>query len=155
MILTDYYKAEKLTVAQCRYDITISTNSYELFENLLINKRKFNVGGLSFNYVDRPATFNGNQNRLAEKAITKGNCNVSSVYVPNVENHLIAYGDINNTNDALILVFSQDYSTIEVFIARGYKNDCMALYQQFIANEFEHEIEVLKAKSKEVFSHSL
>ena len=155
MIFTDYYKAEKLTTAECRFDVVKATNSYELFENLLINKRKFNVGGLSFNYVDRPATFNGNQNRLAEKAITKGNCNVSSVYVPNVENHLIAYGDINNTNDALILVFSHDYSAIEVFIARGYKNDCMALYQQFVANEFEHEIEVLKAKSKDIFRHSL
>jgi hypothetical protein len=155
MIFTDYYKAQKLTQAECRFDVVLSTQSYEHFENLLINKRKFNVGGLSFNFVDRPATFNGNHNRLAEKAITKGNCNVSSVYVPNVENHFIAYGDINTTNDALILLFSQDYSTIEVFIARGYKNDCMALYQQFVANEFEHEIEVLKAKSKEVFSHSL
>jgi len=155
MILTDYYKAQKLTQAECRFDVVLSTQSYEHFENLLINKRKFNVGGLSFNYVDRPASFNGNSNRLTEKAITKGNSNISSVYVPSIFNHLFAYGDINTTNDALILVFSQDFTTIEVFIARGYKNDCMALFQQFMVNEFEHEVELLKAKSKNVLNQIL
>lgn len=155
MIFTDYYKAQKLTPAESRYDVVLSTQSYEHFENLLINKRKFNVGGLSFNYVDRPASFNGNSNRLTEKAITKGNSNISSVYVPSIFNHLFAYGDINTTNDALILVFSQDYTSIEIFIARGYKNDSMDLFQQFVANEFEHEIELLRAKSREVFKHSL
>ena len=151
MIFTDYYKAEKLTDAQSRYDVTLSTQSYELFENLLINKRKFNIGGLSFNYVDRPATFNTNQSKFSEKAITKGNSNISSVHIPNLKNQFIGYGDINTTNDALIVVFSNDYSTIEVFIARGYKNNDFALYQQFVVNEYETEIELLKAKSKKVF----
>ncbi len=155
MILTDYYKAQKLTQAECRFDVVLSTQSYEHFENLLINKRKFNVGGLSFNYVDRPASFNGNSNRLSEKAITKGNSNISSVYVPSIFNHLFAYGDINTTNDALLLVFSQDFTIIEVFIARGYKNNCMALFQQFMVNEFGHEIEILKAKSKHVLNQIL
>jgi hypothetical protein len=35
------------------------------------------------------------------------------------------------------------------------KNDCMALYQQFIADEFEHEIEALKSKSIQVLKENL
>jgi hypothetical protein len=155
MIFTDYYKAQKLTDAESRFDITASTCSYDLFESLLINKRRFNIGGLSFNYGDRPQAFNGNSNRLSEKALTKGNSNISSVFIPSAKNHLIGYGDIHTTNDALILLFSNDYKTIEVLIARGYKNDCMALYQQFIADEFEHEIEALKSKSIQVLKENL
>ena len=59
MILTDYYKGQRLTGAQSRFDITASTWEYDLFERLLINKQKFNVGGLSFNYVPRPDRWTG------------------------------------------------------------------------------------------------
>jgi len=103
---TDYYKFEKLTQAENRYDVTLSTRSYEYFESLLINKRKYNVGGLSFNYVDRPGTWKGDEVRRAEKALTKGNVNLSSVFVPNLIEHLIGYGDVNGTPDALIMLFN-------------------------------------------------
>ena len=89
MILTDYYKAVKMTDAESRYDVTNSTQSYEPFESLLINKRKFNIGGLSFNYVLRPATFKGIDGRRPDMAITKGNVSISSVYVPDLDIPLI------------------------------------------------------------------
>lgn len=151
MILTDYYKAQKLTSAESRYDVTDSSQGYELFESLLINKRKYNVGGLSFNYVQRPASFKGADGRKAEMAITKGNANVSSVHIPDLQNNQIGYGDVNGTNDALITIFSNDYKTIEIFIARGYKNDVLALYEEIKAGYLDAEIGVLKAKAKEVF----
>ena len=59
MILTDYYKGEKLTDAKSRFDITASTGEYDLFESLLINKAKFNIGGLSFNFSLQPERFGG------------------------------------------------------------------------------------------------
>lgn len=151
MILTDYYKAEKLTDAESRFDVTSSTQSYELFESLLINKRKYNIGGLSFNYVPRPATFKGETGRKTEMAITKGNVNISGIYVPDLHSIHISYGDVNGTNDALIAIFSNDKTTIELFIARGYKNDVLALYEEIKAGYLDAEIEALKAKAKDVF----
>ena len=105
MILTDYYHAQKLTGAESRFDITHSSQSYELFESLLINKRKFNVGGLSFNYVPRPASFKGIDGRKTEMAITKGNVNISSIHVPDLQNIQIGYGCIIPT----ILTTCSDY----------------------------------------------
>ena len=145
MILTDYYKAVKMTDAESRYDVTNSTQSYEPFESLLINKRKFNIGGLSFNYVLRPATFKGIDGRRPDMAITKGNVSISSVYVPDLLKKLLAHGNINGTNDALIFVFSADMQIIELFIARGYKNDETALYQMVKAGELDAEMEALRA----------
>lgn len=147
MILTDYYKAQKLTNAESRYDVVESAGSYEYLESLLINKRKFNVGGLSFNYVPRPTTFKGADGRKAEMAITKGNANISSVYVPDLPNNHIGYDDINGTQDALIVLISGDKQTMELFIARGYKNDVLALYEEMKAGMLDADMAALKVKS--------
>ncbi len=151
MILTDYYKGQRLTGAESRYDVTYSTQGYDLLETLLINKRKFNVGGLSFNYVPRPASFKGIDGRKTDMAITKGNANISSVYTPDLQKHLIGSGDVNGTKDALIFVFSSDYATIEIFVARGYANDELALYEAAKTGELDAEIEALRTKAKNVF----
>ena len=155
MILTDYYKTQKLTDAASRYDVTQSTASYDLFENLLINKKKFNVGGLSLNYVDRPKDWKGDAARIADKAFTKGAMNLSSIYVPDLQKPLIAYGDIKGTHDALLILFSADYATIEVFVGRGYANDMMALYTHAKEGELIEDMEALKAKAKQVFKGQL
>lgn len=147
---TDYYQFEKLTDSEYRYDATKGTCSYEYFENILINKRKYNVGGLSFNYVDRPSTWKGEHGRRAEKALTKGNVNISSVFVPNLKEHLIGYGDISSTQDALIIIFNASYTIIEVFIARGFVNDIQALYTAVKEGEYLNELETLRAKAKNV-----
>ena len=151
MILTDYYKAKKVGTAQYRFDVMESSQSYEYFENLLINKRKLNVGGLSFNYLPRPDDWAGAKERKPDMAITKGNTNVSSVFIPDLKTHLIGYGDINGSQDALILQFSTDYSTIEVFIARGYKNHISALYTAFKEGDLQEEAEGLRTKALNVF----
>jgi hypothetical protein len=148
MIFDAYYKFEKLTPAKFRYDATQCTNLYDYFERLLINQRSFNVGGLSFNYVDRPNSWKRDEGRRAEKAITKGNHNVSSVFIPSLNTHLIGYGDINNTPDALILMFDATYTIIEVFIAKGYANDILALYTLVKEGEYNHEFELLRSNSK-------
>jgi len=148
MILTDYYKAEKLTEAKSRFDITISTGDYDYFENLLINKQKFNIGGLSFNCGQRPDRWKG---KRTDMAITKGSHNITSVKRPNPENNF-AFGDINGTNDGCIIIFNPDFkqtgiTTIDIFIARGLRNDTTPLWDLLIDRELDSEIETLRKKA--------
>lgn len=148
MIFTDYYKGEKLTDAKSRYDITASTGEYDYFENLLINKRGYNVGGLSFNLVARPDRWKGTRTDLA---ITKGSDNITSVKRPNIEIN-VAYGDIKGKKDGCIIVFNSDFkqtgiTTIELFIARGLRNDTNSLWDLFTDGELNHEIEALRQKA--------
>jgi len=152
MILTDYYKGQKLTDAQSRFDITASTGEYDLFERLLINKQKFNIGGLSFNFGQRPDRWKG---KKTDMAITKGSQNITSVKRPNLENN-VAYGDINGSNDSCIIVFNPDYketgiTTIEIFIARGLRNDTDGLWQLFTDGELKSDIEALREKAVTIF----
>lgn len=148
MILTDYYKAQKLTQAQYRFDVTASTGEYDLFETLLINKKVFNVGGLSLNCGHRPEKWSGSKTDLA---ITKRSHNITSIKRPNIESPY-GYGDINGTNDGCIIVFNSDFketgiTTIELFIARGCKNDTTSLWELFTDGEMDYEIEELRKKA--------
>jgi len=148
MILTDYYKGEKLTDAKSRFDITASSGEYDLFECLLINKRKFNIGGLSFNYGDRPKNWKGKD---TDKAITRNNSNITTVKRADLETN-IAYGDINTTNDGCIILFNGDFksvgiNTIEIFIARGCRNDQISLKDRFEFEDLQHEVDILRAKA--------
>ena len=68
MILTDYYKAEKLpeSKSKLRYDVTASTGNYEPFEAL---KKKNNI---HFYYGKVPDKFKKGGKNDAEMCITNG-----------------------------------------------------------------------------------
>lgn len=139
MILTDYYKFVHLpdSKSKMRRDCIASTQSYNEFESLR-NKQ----GELFIYFGDVPQKFNGGIYRRANKAITKGK-NISSIFVPDVLQNL-AYGDIMGTKDAILILFEEDYKTIEIFVARGQKNNSYNLWLMFVGGELNDEISKLK-----------
>ena len=148
MILTDFYKGEKLTDAKCRYDVTASTGEYDLFESILINKTRYNVGGLSFNLVTRPDRW---KKKNADLAICKGSHNISSLLRPDLSLNF-AFGDINGKLDAVVFIFNPDWkeagiNTLEIFIARGLRNDLNSLWDLLIDGELDEEIEIFRKKA--------
>ncbi len=142
MILTDYYKMAKLpeVKSKLRIDCTASTKSYPDFEALR-NKKE----ALFFYFVDVPDSFSGNAKRKAGKALTKTK-SISSIYVPDIQKKY-AYGDMVGTSDALLFIFNNDYSEIEIFIARGQRNNVKPLYNLFSDGELNDEIEQLRKRA--------
>ena len=142
MILTDYYKGEHLPdAAKTRFDITASTGSYEPFETKLKTKK-----GLSFYFGDVPERFRFSGKERPDKAITKGD-NISSVFVPDVTLPF-GFGDVNHTTDAILLIFSNDWQVIEIFIARGQRNNKRNLYHLLCDGELESELATLRSNAK-------
>ena len=143
MILTDYYKGENLPESKkTRYDVTASTRSYEYFET----KLKTRTGSLAFYFGDIPDRWHFSSKDKPDKAITKGD-NISSIFVPDVTLPF-AFGDIKGTLDAILLVFSDSWQMIEIFIARGQKNNRRNLYSLLCDGELENEIESLRKKAE-------
>jgi len=142
MILTDYYKMDKLPdqKSKLRLDCTASTNSYPEFEALR-NKK----GNLFIYYGDVPSNFGGNIHRKADKAITKTK-NISSVYAPDITK-LLAYGDVRGTQDGLLIIFNSNYTQIEIFVARGQGNNSIQLYNLLADGELLQEIEELRKRA--------
>jgi len=148
MILTDYYKGVRLNeqLAKYRFEVLRGTFKYDPFQLLLINKGKPNPGGMSFNFVPRPQKWKGEER--PDMAITKGSVNISSVHIPDPSKPF-AYGDINGTKDACLMVFNNDYREIgiihiELFICRGQKHNRKNLWYELVDSELDHEIELLR-----------
>ncbi len=145
MILTDYYKMQEIKPLKShRFDCVASTGEYEPFE-LIAQRAK--VKRLFFYYNGVPDTFSANAQRKADRAITNGD-NISSVYIPDLENPLRGYGDAKGTNDGLLFLFSEDYKQLEVFVARGYKNNIKNLCNLFLDGELDGEINTLRERAK-------
>jgi hypothetical protein len=143
MIFTDYYKGENLPGnSKTRYDVTSSTGSYEYFETKLRNKK----GGLTFYFSDVPVFFKFASKERPDKTISKGE-NISSVFVPD-PTAPNGYGDIYQTQDAIIILFSKDYKVIEIFIARGQRNNRINLYFLQGHEDIQNEFETLRNRAK-------
>ncbi len=142
MILTDYYQMVKLPEqkSKMRLDCKLSTRSYPEFEAMR-NKH----GAFFFYFGDVPDRFGGDIHRKADKAITKTK-NISSVLVPDIEQRF-GYGDVRSTNDALLFLFNVDFTQIDVFVARGQRNNNRQLYMLLADGELINEIEQMKQQA--------
>lgn len=162
MILTDYYKFERLAkVSKSRLDCIASTNSYPLFEEKRCTKSQratekrdaVTEGDLLVYFLDVPRQFKTNQ---AEKSFTIKGKNLSSVFVPDPECN-IAFGDVASTSDALLFCFNnfeivngvvQPGASVEVYVARGKSKDRLTLYHLLKSGELDGEVAALRAAAR-------
>lgn len=148
MIITDYYKMQELVVRKShRYDCVKSTGDYEPLEQIAQRSK----GKRFFCYYGEvPESFSTHAQRKAERVISNQK-NISSVYIPDIINNpLKGFGDVVGTNDAILFQFSEDYKEMEMFIARGYKNDVRALFCLFCDGELDDEIEAIRARANTI-----
>ena len=149
MLITDYLKyihTENMK-SKTRFELVASSQTYDFIEN-----SKDVKGVQRIYYTDiQPDKIKANKKRLATKMITdfKGS-HLSSVYVPNLENNLFAYGDVKNTTDLILFLFNSNYSEIEIFICRGKKNDFNGIFTLFTDNELSNEIDYFRNNAKGV-----
>lgn len=147
MILTDYYRMERLPNfiknRTPRFDCTASTGGYPLFEDIASRSR---AKRFFCYYNGLPNSFSLSAKNNAEMAITNAK-NISSVFIPVLNKNWLGYGDVKGTHDALLFVFSNDYSIMEIFIARGYKNNRKRLFDILYDNELCDELHQLRERA--------
>jgi len=142
MILSNYYRFIKGS-GKTRFDCTHSTGDYETFE-VLRNKD----GDLFIHITGSEADYiKANANRKSDFKLSKTK-HLSSVYILNLENPVLAYGDILENQSALIILFDLDMKAFEVFIAKGYRSHISAICNAVAAGEMEAEMEFLRNKAK-------
>ena len=59
----------------------------------------------------------------------------------------MGFGDVKSTQDAILIVFNFNYSQMEIFVARGQKNNCRQLYNLLADGELDTEIASLKKQA--------
>lgn len=149
MILTDYYRFEKLLdqKSKMRIDCTASTESYNPLE-MMRNKQ-----GELFLYLGDNTHTKAGLERKADLALSK-TTHISSIYNPDIEKSFW-YGDMKGTADAFLFIHSdfslvegriQAGAVIELFVARGQRNNRGQLYNLLSDGELNEEINTLKNK---------
>ena len=73
--------------------------------------------------------------------------NISSVFIPILNKHWLGYGDVKGTQDALLFVFNGDYTRMEIFVARGYKNNRKGLFNLLYDNELSEQLDMLRERA--------
>ena len=165
MIVTDYYKFEKTALLSgTRLDCVASTKSYPEFEdkrkargNKQTAKRDANyVGALTCYYGDVLNRYGNDARRKADKSVSIGSKNLSSVFVPNVSLPY-AFGDVQGTTDAILFVFGDTFgvadgritqgATMEVFICRGKSHDRQVLYNLLCDGGLDDEIATIRKQA--------
>lgn len=141
MKLTDYYLMRHLSTSKSKYrlDCVYSTGGYEPFETSATRSRDRRF---KFYLSTTPDTFSADAQRKSDMAITDGN-SISSVYFPDLDNPLLGYGDVAGTNDALLFLFNDDFTEVEMFVARGLKKHQRGLFTLLTDGELADEMEQL------------
>ncbi len=134
-----YFKFEKDLSKKSKYNLI---NYSEDYLPIFLPDKKGNI--IIYYYMNKNNV--GKEMRKPLYAITmKGNFYLSGVFMPDFEFPNIGYGDVNGTEDALI--FIKKNNIIELFIAKGKKNQVSFLYQLITNGELEKEMENLRAKA--------
>lgn len=147
MILTDYYRFERLegTLAKLRIDCTASTGSYDPLEALR------NKAGDLFLYIGDNTYTKAGKERKADLALSR-TAHISSVYNPDL-NLPYWYGDMKGTTDAFLFVHqntefinggTQAGAVIELFVARGQRNNRSQLYNTLSDGGLDEEMNTLR-----------
>ena len=147
MILTDYYRLEKLPGqrSKLRIDCTASTGSYDPLEALK------NKSGDLFLYIGDNTHTKAGKERKADLALSR-TAHISSVYNPDL-NMPYWYGDMKGTTDAFLFVHQnaefinggiQEGAVIEIFVARGQRNNRIQLYNTLCDGGLDDEMDYLR-----------
>lgn len=152
MILTDYYRFEKLPnqKAGTRMDCTISTKSYNPFEKSTNSK-----GGIVI-YIGKNPHKPGRTGKSDLSTTNPNGDNITSIYTPDVALPYW-YGDTKDTSDALLMIHTNfgiingrvaDGSIVEVFVARGQKHNVHGLYTLLVEGDLDEEMQQLRERAK-------
>ena len=163
MILTDLYIFEKLPdcKSKLRIDCTASTNSYNPLEALRATRQLkhtdkrdgCNIGDL-FLYIGDNTYTKAGAERKADLALSRTN-HISSIYNPEPTSQYW-YGDFHATADALLFIHNdidfvdgaiQSGAIIEIFVARGQRNNRAQLFNLLMDGELDGEIEQLRKQA--------
>lgn len=143
-VLTEYYKMEHRSesTSQTRVDCVEHTGCYEMFEDIAKRSRD----GKLHLFIANPQKYQTPAQTIAGCSITNGK-HITSVEIPDFRHALDGYGDINGTEDAVLVRFTS-LRGFEMYIARGEKARARKLCALLSRGRLDKDIRRLKAQAQ-------
>jgi hypothetical protein len=143
-LLDCYYRFESSTVskARTRRDLVRRAGEYEPLH-------RANSSGTVCLYLSDASSIKSQNRRKPQQRISDPKSNhISAVYRPEPSAPCLGYGDVRGTHDALLFVFSDDTTIMEVFIAKGKSTVVQNLFDLLHDGELAQEIERLRRMAR-------
>ena len=140
MILDCYFKYKKDSKFKSKYRMIKSTETFSI-----LSHPDKNGDAIIYCYENRGPT-QVNKYRRADYCLSTRIQYLSGIFTPEFDNSNLGFGDINNTQDALLI--NRVNGEIELFIAKGKKNIAYQIYLQALNNELEEELDFLRKEAK-------
>ena len=136
-MIEHYFKFEHLPErAKTRYELDSFTEP--IYEHL----------NFSFIYLQNDVKYVKAKNGRKPNFTISNKIHISSGFIPDVTKPNYAFGDINNSNDLLIFVISNNI--IEVFVCRDKKHYLQTVLNLLFDGELDEEIKQLRTIAKRI-----
>lgn len=134
-----YYRFEKLnsTKSKTRFDLVFNS---EIYEHL----HKTNKAGDCWIYFGKNPYIKTSKKRETDLSISNREGHLTSVFIPEIENSKLAFGDLKE--DLLLFVIE---SSIEIMILKGKKHLQTTLFNLLYDGEFDTEIETFRKQFRD------
>jgi hypothetical protein len=138
-----YYCFKKLglTKSKNRFDSIFKTDEYAPFE---VGKGR---RGEIYLYLNHQDYTKSHSRRKVDYCLSNRHFHLTKVITPDIEHPEIAIGDVNNTEDALLIQFENNREVMHIFVCKGKKHSLNMLFNLFQDGELDTEIEELKGRA--------
>lgn len=140
-VITEAYRLGRgYAISQERYDTTKYAGRYIPLEQGMSSRDK-----APFVYLTKiPSKWSDHAKANAEYTLNTGKSNVSSIYIPEPMLYPnIGFGDMQGTNDALIIHIADDCNSLSLMVARGHKLNARAVCEAYMRGELYEDIRLL------------
>lgn len=146
-----------------RYDCVLYNGDYPGVTPFINSKGMFYL-----NLFESDKVIKSNERRLSEFVLKSPHLNFTSLYFENIEAPNICYGYPNGKpllsngninplfhfrNDLYIIIINNEYTEIEVLVFKNQKGFANYFLQGFINNEFDEELDRIRATSKPFYDY--
>ena len=130
-----YFKFKQHTKFKTRYDLIANVGKYD---RLLTPNTRNEITI----YFTKPHGIKASLERKANFRIKQNDKHISGVFLIDIENPELAYGDVQNTMDSLLFVIKNE--TIEIIVLEGLKPFQHNINEEFLNGEYDSMIEELR-----------
>lgn len=153
-VITGYFKAIRNPDVKDRFEVSTVSGDYELFYDVLMNKRGTNKGGLSFKHSIPYGYASTSTNGAPVYWLHRNGGNITGLKGDDLYKY---FGDIQNpktkekTNDAVLILVSPSFNEIELFVCPNMKSQSGALYEAFKKGYFDKQIQWFRNNSEVIY----
>jgi len=132
-MIDNYFKFEKNLNSKAKTRYELVGYSEPVYDHL----------NLKFIYfMNTPERIKANQKRKSDFGISQKEW-ISSVFIPDIEKSNLAYGDVKNTEDLILIIISEN--VLEFFLCKGKRNLFQTVLNLLYDGELDEEMTKIKS----------